>query len=90
MNKAQLAEEIAKKGEISKNKAYQLLNITTDAIKASLKKGKGVSLIGFGSFIVRKRKARMGRNPQTGASIKIKAAKVPAFKPGSAFKKALN
>jgi len=86
MNKSQLASEIAKKTNISKAKAWETLNATFDTIKASLKKGQKVSLIGFGSFLVRKRKARTGRNPKTGEAIKIKARKVPAFSAGASLK----
>ena len=89
MNKAELASEIAKKMNISKAKAWETLNVTIDSIKGSLKKGKKVSLIGFGSFSVKNRKARKGRNPKTGETIQIKARKVPAFSAGSEFKKLL-
>jgi len=87
MNKQQLVNEIAKKTKMSKAKAYESLDATFDAIKGSLKKGQKVSLVGFGSFLVRSRKARMGRNPKTGQAIQIKARKVPAFSAGSELKK---
>jgi DNA-binding protein HU-beta len=87
MNKADLASEIAKKTKLSKAKSWETLNATFDSIKAALKKGQKVSLIGFGSFLVRQRKARMGRNPKTGATIQIKARKVPAFSAGADLKK---
>jgi len=90
MNKGDLANEIAKKAELSKAKALATINCAFDAIKASLKKGQRVQLVGFGSFLVRKRKARMGRNPKTGATIQIKAKKVPAFTAGAELKKAVN
>ncbi len=89
MNKSDLACEIAKKTKLSKAKSWEMINATFDAIKGSLKKGKKVSLIGFGSFLVRNRKARMGRNPKTGATIQIKARKVPAFSAGAALKSAV-
>ncbi len=89
MNKADLANEISKKTNISKAKAWETLNATIDSIKGSLKKGKKVSLVGFGSFLVKNRKARKGRNPKTGETIQIKARKVPAFSAGSEFKKLL-
>jgi len=89
MNKAQLTEEIAKKANLSKAQASKALNATFESIKGSLKKGKKVSLIGFGSFVVRQRKARMGRNPLTGETIKIKAKKVPGFSAGAGLKKAV-
>ncbi len=89
MNKTDLASEIAKKTKLSKAKAWETLNATFEAIKGSLKKGQKVSLIGFGSFLVRQRKARTGRNPKTGETIQIKARKVPAFSAGSALKKSV-
>lgn len=90
MNKAELTQAIAKKTQLSKAKAAEALNAAFDSIQASLKKGQNVALIGFGTFKVRSRKARTGRNPQTGAAIKIKACKVPAFSAGKALKKAVN
>ena len=90
MNKSELAQAIAKKSELSKAKAYEALNITLDAIKSSLKKGQRVQLVGFGSFLVRQRKARQGRNPKTGETIQIKARKVPAFQAGAELKSAVN
>jgi len=89
MNKAQLVNEVAKKTQLSKAKALQAVNTAFEAIKGSLKKGQRVQLIGFGSFLVRKRKARTGRNPQTGATIQIKARRVPAFSAGAELKKAV-
>jgi len=89
MNKQQLVSEVAKKSSLSKAQAWKTIDATFDAIKGSLKKGQKVSLIGFGSFLVRSRKARTGRNPKTGETIKIKARKVPAFSAGSALKKAV-
>ena len=81
--------EVAKKTQLSKAKALQAVNTAFEAIKGSLKKGQRVQLIGFGSFLVRKRKARTGRNPQTGATIQIKARRVPAFSAGAELKKAV-
>ena len=89
MNKSDLASEVAKKTKLSKAKAWEMISATLETIKGSLKKGQKVSLIGFGSFLVRNRKARIGRNPKTGATIQIKARKVPAFSAGSELKKAL-
>ena len=89
MNKTELIESIAKKADLSKKDAEAAVNATIDAIKAALKKGDKVQLIGFGTFEVRKRAARTGRNPQTGKEIKIKASKVPAFKAGAALKDAV-
>lgn len=90
MNKAELVEEVAKKTNLSKAQAWKTIDATLEAIRGSLKKGKKVSLIGFGNFLIRKRKARKGRNPKTGETIQIKASKVPAFAAGSALKKAVN
>ncbi|MBI4549392.1 MAG: HU family DNA-binding protein [Candidatus Omnitrophica bacterium] len=89
MNKAQLATEVAKKTKLSKSKALEAVNFAFDAIKASLKKGQRVQLVGFGSFLVKQRKARTGRNPKTGETIQIKAKKVPAFSAGAELKKLL-
>ena len=90
MNKTELIEHIAAHADISKAAATRALESTIDAVKATLKKGGSVSLVGFGTFEVTKRVARNGRNPATGAAIKIKAAKVPKFRPGKALKDALN
>ncbi len=90
MNKTDLIEHIAAHADISKAAATRALESTIDAVKATLKKGGSVSLVGFGTFEVTKRAARNGRNPATGAAIKIKAAKVPKFRPGKALKDALN
>jgi len=86
MNKQQLTNEIARKTKLSKSKALQTLNITFDAIKSSLRKQQRVQLIGFGTFMVRERKARQGRNPRTGETIQIKARRVAAFSPSSKLK----
>jgi DNA-binding protein HU-beta len=90
MNKGQLIEQVAKSADISKAKAAVAVNTVFDSISATLKKGKRVQLIGFGSFLVRKRKARTGRNPQTGQTIKIAAKKVPAFSAGASLKNIVN
>ncbi|NOX49001.1 MAG: HU family DNA-binding protein [Gammaproteobacteria bacterium] len=90
MNKTELIDRIAESSDISKAAAGRALDATIDAITDSLKNAESVSLVGFGTFLVRDRAARTGRNPQTGATIQIKAAKVPAFKAGKALKDALN
>jgi len=90
VNKTELIEHIAENADLSKAAAARALDATLDAVKRTLKKGGSVSLVGFGTFAVSKRAARSGRNPQTGATIKIKAAKVPKFRPGKALKDALN
>ena len=88
MNKAQLIEWIQKDGTVGETKASaeRALNAVLNGIQYGLKKDKNVALVGFGSFTVRKRKARMGRNPQTGEAIKIKASKTVGFKAGKALK----
>jgi DNA-binding protein HU-beta len=90
VNKTELIEHIAKHADISKAAATRALESTIGAVKTTLKKGGSVSLVGFGTFVVGKRAARVGRNPRTGAAIKIKSAKVPKFRPGKALKDALN
>jgi DNA-binding protein HU-beta len=90
VNKTELIEHIAVHTDISKAAATRALESVIGAITTTLKKGGSVSLVGFGSFAVSKRVARVGRNPRTGAAIKIKAAKVPKFRPGKALRDALN
>jgi DNA-binding protein HU-beta len=90
VNKTELVEHIAGKSDISKAAASRALASIIDAVKKTLKKGETVTLVGFGTFSVSKRAARTGRNPRTGAPLKIKAAKVPRFKPGKGLKEALN
>ena len=90
MNKTELIEHIAAKSEISKAAATRALTSIMEAVKKTLKKGDTLTLVGFGTFSVTKRAARMGRNPRTGVALKIKAAKVPRFKAGKGLKDALN
>lgn len=90
MNKSELVAAIAEAADISKTKAAQAIDAVTDSITGALKKGDDVTLVGFGSFSVRERAGRTGRNPRTGEEIKIAAAKVPAFKAGKALKDAVN
>jgi nucleoid DNA-binding protein len=90
MNKTDLVAAIAKKTDLSKTKAEETLNVVLDTITASLKKGDEVKLIGFGTFKVTNRKAQTGRNPRTGAPIKIAASKQPKFAAGKALKDAVN
>jgi DNA-binding protein HU-beta len=90
VNKTELIEHIAKNADISKAAATRALESTIGAVQTTLKRGGTVSLVGFGTFGVGKRAARSGRNPRTGEAIKIKAAKVPKFRPGKALKDALN
>ena len=90
MNKSELIDEIAAKAEISKSAAGKALDAAIAAVKQALKKDDSVTLVGFGTFYVGERAARTGRNPRTGNSIKIKAAKVPKFRAGKALKDAVN
>ena len=90
MNKSELIDQIAASAEISKAAAGRALDATVAAVKSALKAGDSVSLIGFGTFSVGARAARTGRNPRTGKALKIKAAKVPKFRPGKGLKDAVN
>lgn len=90
MNKTDLIEVIAKNSGVSKAVAKCVLDTVIDSITESLGKGKPVTLVGFGSFVVGKRKQRTGRNPQTGESIVIPAAKVPRFRAGKCLKDRVN
>ena len=90
MNKTELIEHIARQADLSKAAASRALEALIGGVKSTLKKNSSVSLVGFGTFSVSKRAARAGRNPRTGAAIKIKAAKVPKFRPGKALKDAMN
>lgn len=90
MNKNEMIEHIAKQADLSKAAAGRALEAMIGGVRASLRKGGSVTLVGFGTFAVGKRAARMGRNPQTGASLKIKAAKVPKFRAGKALKDFVN
>jgi len=89
MNKAELIEKIAKATELTKAQTERVLDNTLDIIRKSVKKGDEVKLVGFGTFAKTKRKARKGRNPQTGKEIKIPAAWYPKFRPGAEFKSML-
>ncbi|TCJ98893.1 nucleoid protein HU alpha subunit /nucleoid protein Hbs [Volucribacter psittacicida] len=89
MNKTDLIDAIASAAELNKKQAKAALEATLDAITESLKAGDSVQLIGFGTFKVNERKARTGRNPQTGKEIQIPASKVPAFVSGKALKDAV-
>ena len=90
MNKTELIDHVAKQADISKAAAGRALDAIVGAIRTTLKKGGSVTLVGFGTFVVGKRAARSGRNPRTGATIKIKAAKIPKFRPGKGLKDAIN
>ena len=90
MNKAELIDAVASSADLSKASATEAVDAVVDTITESLRKGDSVTLVGFGTFEVRARAARMGRNPQTGEEIQIKASKAPAFKAGKALKDAVN
>jgi len=90
MNKADLVDRIAGACNISKAQATTAIDTTVDSVTAALRKGDRVALIGFGTFSVSQRKARNGRNPQTGATIKIAARRVAKFTPGNELKKVVN
>ena len=86
MNKEELVKEVAKKAKVSQKAAADVLSATIDTVQKTVAKGKKVTLVGFGTFEPRKRAARTGRNPQTGATLKIAAKTVPAFSAGKKFK----
>ncbi|MEN8168163.1 MAG: HU family DNA-binding protein [Pseudomonadota bacterium] len=90
MNKAELIEAMADAADISKAASARALDGMVDAITGAMKAGDQVSLIGFGTFSVKERAARQGRNPQTGETIEIKASNIPSFKAGKALKDAVN
>lgn len=90
MNKSELIEAIAASADIPKAAAARALEAMVDSITGALKKGDQVALVGFGTFAVKERAARTGRNPRTGEPIEIAAAKIPSFKAGKALKDAVN
>jgi DNA-binding protein HU-beta len=90
MNKSELIDAIAETAEMTKADAGRALDAVVSVVTKALKKGDSVTLVGFGTFEVRKRGARTGRNPRTGEEIKIKASRNPAFKAGKALKDAVN
>ncbi len=89
MNKAQLVDHVSKETSLTKTDVESVLNSSLDLIKKSVKKGDDVTLVGFGTFTKAKRKARAGRNPQTGKEIRIPAMTVPKFRAGKEFKDAI-
>ncbi|HHT01977.1 MAG TPA: HU family DNA-binding protein [Firmicutes bacterium] len=89
MNKAELVAAVAEKAELTKKDAEKAVNSLLDSVERALVAGEKVSLVGFGTFEVRERAARKGRNPQTGAEIEIAASRVPVFKAGKALKEAV-
>lgn len=89
MNKSELIDAVASQADISKAAAARAIDATVDSVTKALQRGDQVTLVGFGTFSVRERAARTGRNPRTGQTIRINATKVPGFKPGKALKDAL-
>jgi DNA-binding protein HU-beta len=90
MNKAELVAEVADRSGLTKRDAEKAVNAIVESIEGALMKGEKVSLVGFGTFEVRTRAARSGRNPRTGETLKISASKVPAFKAGKALKETVS
>jgi len=90
MNKTELTEAVASAADLSKSSASRAVDAIVDAVTDALKKGEQVSILGFGTFLVRERSARSGRNPQTGDVIQIAASRSPSFKAGKALKDAVN
>lgn len=90
MNKTDLIDAVASEADVSKAESARVVDAVIDSITRALKKGDTVTLVGFGTFQVRERAARSGRNPKTGETIKIDASKNPAFKAGKALKDAVN
>ena len=90
MNKADLIDAVAEAADLSKAQAGRAVEALLDAVTGALTSGDQVSIVGFGSFLVRQREARKGRNPKTGETIDIAASKAPAFKAGKALKDAVN
>ncbi|MBX2880022.1 MAG: HU family DNA-binding protein [Granulosicoccus sp.] len=90
MNKSEFVDSVAAKGNMSKTEAADAVEAVLDSIGAALKSGEQVTLVGFGTFLVRKREARQGRNPRTGETMQIAASNVPAFKAGKALKESVN
>ena len=90
MNKEELVQEVSKKAKVTQKEAAEVLNTIMATIEKTVAKGKKVTLVGFGTFEARKRAARTGRNPQTGAAIKIAAKTAPVFTAGKKFKEIVN
>jgi DNA-binding protein HU-beta len=90
MNKSELIDAVSSKTEMSKSEAARAVDGVIATVTEALKSGDQVTVVGFGTFLVRNREARAGRNPRTGETIQIKASKVPAFKAGKALKDAVN
>jgi len=90
MNKGEFVDAVAAKGDMSKGDAASAVDAVLEAVTDAMKDGEQVTLVGFGTFLVRKREARTGRNPRTGEPLQIAASNVPSFKAGKALKDAVN
>lgn len=90
MNKGEFVDAVAAQGDMSKSDAATAVDAVLDAVTEAMRKGEQVTLVGFGTFLVRKREARTGRNPRTGEPLQIAASNVPSFKAGKALKDAVN
>ncbi|MEE9322092.1 MAG: HU family DNA-binding protein [Granulosicoccus sp.] len=90
MNKGEFVDSVAAKADMSKAEATAAVDAVLDSVSDALQKGEQITLVGFGTFLVRKREARTGRNPRTGEPLQIKASNVPSFKAGKALKDAVN
>lgn len=90
MNKTEFVDAVATKGEMTKSEASDAVEAVLESVTDALKAGEQITLVGFGTFLVRDRKARQGRNPRTGDVIEIAASKVPSFKAGKALKDSVN
>ena len=90
MNKGEFVDSVAAKADMSKAEATAAVDAVLDSVTDALQKGEQITLVGFGTFLVRKREARTGRNPRTGEPLQIKASNVPSFKAGKALKDAVN
>lgn len=90
MTKAVVAQEVADKTGMSRNEAVAAVEVFLDSVKDALKQGRKVSLVGFGTFYIKEKKSRNGRNPRTGEKIHIPSKRVPTFKPGKSFREKVN
>jgi DNA-binding protein HU-beta len=90
MNKEELVQEVCKKSKVTRKSVYEIFNAFVEVLEKTVSKGKKVTLVGFGTFVAKKRAARKGRNPQTGKEIKIPPRTVPTFTAGKKFKQLVN
>ncbi len=90
MNKSKFVDAVASKGDMTKSDAAKAVDVVLESVVDALKSGEQITLVGFGTFLVRRREARKGRNPRTGETIQIAASNVPGFKAGKSLKDAVN